>query len=62
MEDTVEVIDLLKPRALQPYVIETEDLKKFHIVSEALNNAGIHGDDNVIETCKALGLKNSCSN
>lgn len=56
----MEIIDLLSPKPLDPYKRETYETKMFYNVSDALHRVGIHGDDNTIETCRALGIKDCC--
>lgn len=56
----MEIIDLLSPKPLDTYIKETYETKMFYIVSDALHRVGIHGDDNTIETCRALGIKDCC--
>ena len=54
------ILEFLAPKPLPAYIIETEESKKFYLVSNALNKLGIYGEDNMIETCKILGLKGCC--
>lgn len=56
----MEIIDLLSPKPLDPYTRETYETKMFCNVSDALHRVGIYGDDNTIETCRALGIKDCC--
>ena len=54
------IIDFLSPKPIEPYTRETYEAKIFYSVSDALHRVGIHGDDNTIETCRALGIKDCC--
>lgn len=56
----MDIINLLSPKPLNPYIRETYEAKMFYVVSESLHRVGIHGDDNTIETCRTLGINDCC--
>lgn len=56
------VLESLSPKPLPAYIPETEESRKFNYISEALSKAGIHGEENMIETCEILELKGCCDN
>lgn len=59
-EEQKSIINDLAPKALEPYIPETEESKRFHAVSEALSKVGIHGEENTIRTYEALGWSTDC--
>ena len=56
------ILESLSPKPLPAYIPETPESIEFHLVSDALNKVGIYGEDNMIETCRILGLKGCCDN
>lgn len=60
MTAMTEIIEALKPKPIQIFTKETDEMKRFHEVSEALKNVGIYGEENTIAACEAIGLKSYC--
>lgn len=56
------ILESLAPKPLPAYIPETPESIEFHLVSDSLNKVGIYGEDNMIETCRILGLKGCCEN
>lgn len=56
------ILESLAPNPLPAYIPETPESKEFYLVSDALNKVGVYGEDNMIETCRILGLKGCCEN
>lgn len=56
------ILKSLAPKPLPAYIPETPESIEFHLVSDALNKVGIYGEENMIETCRILGLKGCCEN
>lgn len=54
------ILESLAPKPLPTYIPETLESIEFHLISDALNKIGIYGEDNMIETCKILGLRGYC--
>lgn len=56
----MSILDELAPKALEPYIPDTDDGSRFFEISEALSRAGIHGEENTIRTYEALGWSTDC--
>lgn len=52
--------EMLSPKPLPPFIPETEESRRFHLVSDSLKEAGVYGEDNTMETCRILGIKAPC--